>query len=186
MCRWALDVNFPLKVSSTGGRFHYDDSWEAFDTQLAGYEFPGGKTIHREGRSCNVMPVMNRGRGCIIHGTEGSVLMERGGYIVYGPDGKEIRNQREGRKQVSMGTAGGGSLDELHIGNFIRSVNSDEALKSPIDDANPSVTICHLGNMAQRAGGSFHCDPETGKPTDDHQAMELWGREYAPGWEPVV
>ncbi|MEL7163463.1 MAG: gfo/Idh/MocA family oxidoreductase, partial [Bacteroidota bacterium] len=157
-----------------------------YDTQLVGYDFPGGKTIHWEGRSCNGMPIFNRGRGSLIHGTKGSVLMDRGGFIVYDNKGKEIRKEKEGGDQVSMDTRGGGSLDELHIGNFIRAVNSDEKLASPIDDANPSVTICHLGNMAQRTGGSFHCDPETGKPTDDPQAMELWRREYAKGWEPVV
>lgn len=186
MCRWALDVHYPTRVTSTGGRYHYNDAWEAYDTQLVGYEFAGGKTIHWEGRSCNAMPIYNRGRGSLVMGTEGSVMMTRGGYTVYDNRGKEIRTEKEGGDQVNMGTQGGGSLDELHIRNFIAAVNSDEKLKSPIDDANPSVTICHLGNMAQRTGGSFHTDPETGKPTDDPQALELWAREYEAGWEPEV
>jgi hypothetical protein len=46
---------------------------------------------------------------------------------------------------------------------FIKGITHGEELNSPIDDANPSVTICHLGNIAQRTGGSFHCDPETGR-----------------------
>jgi predicted dehydrogenase len=186
MCRWALDVQYPTRVSSTGGRYHFDDDWEAYDTQVAAYEFPGGKTINWEGRSCNGKAFFERGRGAMIHGTEGTVIMDRAGYWVYDLRGKEIRSEMEEGKSVSMGLAGGGGLDDLHAHNFIKGITHGEELNSPIDDANPSVTICHLGNIAQRTGGSFHCDPETGRPTDDHQAMELWGREYEPGWEPTV
>ncbi|MBC6995232.1 Gfo/Idh/MocA family oxidoreductase [Neolewinella lacunae] len=184
LCRWALDVHYPIRVTSTGGRYHFDDDWEAYDTQVAGYEFPGGKTINWEGRSCNGMPMWGRGRGAFIHGTKGSVLLDRAGYWLYDLGGKEIRVVKEEGESVSMGTAGGGNLDDLHIRNFLAGITENEKLNSPIDDANPSVTICHLGNIAQRTGGSFHTDPETGKPTDDPQAMELWSREYEPGWEP--
>lgn len=186
MCRWALGVEYPLHVTSSGGRFHYDDDWEAFDTQIAAYQFPDGKSIHWEGRSCNGMPFFNRGRGALINGTEGSILLDRNGYWVYDLGGKEIRSEKEAGESVSMGTIGGGNLDDLHIGNFIRGINSGEQLNSPIHDANPSVTICHLGNISQRIGSSFHTDPITGKPIDNYQAQQLWGREYQPGWEPKV
>ncbi|MEL6357528.1 MAG: Gfo/Idh/MocA family oxidoreductase, partial [Bacteroidota bacterium] len=186
ICRWALQVDYPMRVTSSGGRFHFDDDWEAYDTQVASYEFPGGKTINWEGRSCNGLAFWQRGRGAFIHGTEGSVLIDRQGYWVYDLAGKEIRKEMERGESRSMDIRGGGNLDELHIGNFIRGINANEKLNSPINDANPSVTICHLGNMAQRTGGSFHCDPTTGKPTDDPQALALWEREYEPGWEPVV
>lgn len=186
MARWALDVGFPEQVASTGGRYHFDDAWETYDTQLASFEFPDGKQIHWDGRSCNGMPIHQRGRGTIVYGTEGSVLMDRGGYIVYDLRGKEIRNVKEEGKSVSMGTSGGGSLDDLHIRNFISAVNSDEALASPINDANPSVTICHLGNMAQRTNSILKCNTKTGMPLDNAAAQALWKREYEPGWVPTV
>ncbi len=43
-----------------------------------------------EGKSCNNVPYYNRGRGALINGTEGSVLIDRGGFIVYDLDGKMI------------------------------------------------------------------------------------------------
>jgi predicted dehydrogenase len=186
MCRWALDVHYPEQVSSSGGRFAFDDAWETTDTQLASFTFPGGKHIHWDGRSCNGMPQWDRGRGSMIYGTEGSVLMDRGGYIHYDLRGKEVEKVEERGDSVSMGTAGGGSLDELHIANFISAVNSDEPLNSPIDDANPSVTICHLGNMAQRTESVLKCDPESGAIQNNEEAAALWSREYAPGWNPQV
>ena len=186
MCRWALDVEFPEQVSSSGGRFAFNDAWETTDTQLASFTFPDGKHIHWDGRSCNGMPMWERGRGSMIYGTEGSVLMDRGGYVVYDLDGKETRREEEAGESVSMDTTGGGNLDELHIGNFIRGINAGEELNSDISRANPSVTICHLGNMAQRTASVLECDPTTGRPKNNEAALALWKRQYEPGWEPVV
>ena len=186
MCRWALGVDYPSKVTSSGGRYHFDDDWETPDTQVAAFEYGDQATINWEGRSCNGLNFWNRGRGSFIHGTEGSVLMDRDGYWVYNLKGEEIRSEREsGLKNNSMGITGGGVLDDLHIGNFLAGINSGERLNAPIEDASVSVTTCHLGNMAQRTGEALHVDTATGKPSSE-AAMKLWGREYARGWSPKV
>ena len=186
MCRWALQVEYPELVTSSGGRYHFDDAWEAYDTQLASFEFSDGKQIHWDGRSCNGMPLYGRGRGAIVFGTEGTVIMDRNGYTLFDLGGKEVRKEEESAQSVSMDTTGGGNLDELHIANFLRGITEDERLNSEIADARPSVLMCHLGNMAQRVGSVLRIDPETGKPMDNPAAMELWRREYADGWEPQV
>ena len=186
MCRWALGVDYPTSIASTGGRYHFKDDWEAYDTQVVGIEYADGKTINWEGRSCNGIPFWGRGRGALIHGTEGSVMMDRDGYIVYDRSGKEVRREKEEGKSVSMGTAGGGSLDERHIDNFLATVNGAGKLNSPIEDANISVTTCHLGNIAHRVGAKLHLDTKTGKPKGNKKAKALWSREYAKGWAPKV
>ncbi len=186
MCRWALQVDYPDLVTSSGGRYHFDDAWETYDTQLASFEFAEGKQIQWDGRSCNGMPVYDRGRGAIIFGTEGSVLMDRGGYVVYDLRGNEVRYEKEMGDSISMNTTGGGNLDELHIANFINGITADEHLNSNIASARPSVLMCHLGNMAQRTGHVLHIDPQTGKPQNDEAAMKLWQREYEEGWKPQV
>ena len=38
ICRWALGVGYPDRVKSSGGRFHYEDDWEFYETQIASYE----------------------------------------------------------------------------------------------------------------------------------------------------
>ena len=78
VCRWALDVEYPTRVTSSGGRFHYDDDWEFYDTQVCSFEFEAGKSITWEGRSCNGRPVEGRGRGASIHGENGTVGLRRG------------------------------------------------------------------------------------------------------------
>ena len=34
VCRWALDVNWPTRVSSNGGRYAFQDDWESFTTTI--------------------------------------------------------------------------------------------------------------------------------------------------------
>jgi len=195
VCRWALDVDHPEKVTSSGGRYHYDDDWEAFDTQVASFEFPGEKMIKWEGRSCNANPVKGTdgdpggGRGAAIHGTEGTLIIDRGGYVVYDNDNNliEYANEAQSEREVSgTGTVGGGSLTENHIANFLAAIRGEEAPRSPIDEGRKSVLLCHLGNIAQRTGNTLEVDPENGRIVDDDEAMALWSREYESGWAPSV
>jgi predicted dehydrogenase len=186
MARWALGVDYPTRITSSGGRFHFNDGWEAFDTQNVGFDYAGKKTINWEGRSCNGFPFWGRGRGTLIHGTEGSVMMEREGFTVYDLGGKEIRQETEKGQTAGIDTTGGGSLTDGHAANLIAAINSGTSLNADIHDANISVTCCHLGNIAQRTTGAINLDPTNGKPINNPAAMALWGREYEKGWTPKV
>jgi len=183
ICRWALDVDYPVKVSSNGGRYHYKDDWEFYDTQIANYDFAGGKSINWEGRSCNGTPFHNRGRGSIIYGTEGTAIIDRNGYEFYDKSNQLIKEAKAGTDNATMNIVGGGDLEKLHIGNFINAIRSGEKLNSPIDEGNKSVTICQLGNIAQEMGRSLEIDYSNGRIVNDKKAMKMWGRKYEKGWE---
>ncbi|MCJ7682214.1 MAG: Gfo/Idh/MocA family oxidoreductase, partial [Candidatus Aminicenantes bacterium] len=186
VCRWALGVDFPIRVTSSGGRFHYSDDWEAYDTQMIGYDFEDGKTITWEGRSCNPFPVMNRGRGVTIHGTEGTVLIDRNGYTVYDMKNKEIKKRLASERNDTLDTTGEGGLTERHIQNFLDAVQKNVVLRSPINQGHISTLYCHLGNIAQRTGSTLHCDSGNGHIKDNPAAIALWSRSYEPGWEPKM
>ena len=186
VCRWALDVDFPERVTSAGGRYHFDDDWECPDTQVASFDFAGGKTITWEGRSCNGSLVEGRGRGASIHGEKGTVILDRSGYVVYDNDSQEIERDLLEGDEDAMDTRGGGGMTDAHVANFVAAIRGLEAPRAPIDDAYKSVHLCHLGNIAQRTGRGLQCDPSTGRILDDPKAAKLWTREYAPGWEPMV
>ncbi len=49
LCRWGLEVNYPVRVSSGGGRYAYDDDWQTPDTQVAYFNFEDQKGISWEG-----------------------------------------------------------------------------------------------------------------------------------------
>ncbi len=186
VCRWALGVDYPVRVSSQGGRYHYDDDWQFYDTQIASFDFDGEKTITWEGRSCNGRPVEGRGRGSAIYGTEGTIILDRNGYELYDRDNKLIKEVKASQEAATMDTVGGDSMTALHIQNFLDGIREGAALHSPIDEGHKSVLLCHLGNIAQETGHTLLCDPVNGHIKDSQDAMGLWSREYAPDWKPQV
>jgi predicted dehydrogenase len=186
VCRWALGVDFPSKVTSAGGRYHFDDDWECPDTQIASFEFESGATITWEGRSCNGRPIENRGRGASIHGTDGTAIIDRSGYIIYDNENNEVARRIRGDTVDALDTRGGGSLTDLHIANFLDSIRDDASPTAPIDAGHKSQLLCHLGNIAQRTEGALTCDPRNGRIVADADAEKLWSRDYEPGWEPKV
>ncbi len=185
VCRWALGVEYPTRVTSSGGRYAYDDDWQFYDTQTCTFEFEGGEYITWEGRSCNGYPVENRGRGAAIHGENGTVILDRNGYVVYDNDNVEIKRRLRSEAEATMDTRGGGSLTDLHIDNFFASVRGEANPTAPIHDGRKSQLLCHLGNIAQATGETLTLK---GDQLDgaSYKAREMWGREYEPGWEPMV
>jgi predicted dehydrogenase len=184
--RWALQIDLPFRVTSAGGRYHFNDDWEAFDTQVASYDFNGGKTVTWEGRSCNGRLIEGRSRGTSIHGENGTVVIDRSGYIVYDNDNNEIKRDIYTRNESTLDTLGAGRLTDLHVANFLQSIRGVEKPRSPIQDAYKGIMMCHLGNIAQRTGRALQIDPATGHIVDDRDAMKYWSREYESGWEPRV
>lgn len=183
ICRWALNEGNPNKVTSQGGRFHFtEDDWEFFDTQIVRYEFDGGKSLTWEGRSCNGRKQYERGRGVMIYGTDGSIMLDRNNYILYDRGGKEVKNESEKQLSQTTNIVGAGGLTDNHMQNFFQGIRAGEELHSPVDIANVSNHLCHLGNMAQDNGGSINVDPATGKVVGNMAAMKTWSREYETGW----
>ena len=186
VCRWALGVDYPVRVTSSGGRFHYDDDWEFYDTQVMSFDFEDGKSITWEGRSCNGLLFHGRGRGATIHGTEGTVLLDRDGYIVYDMDNKEIMRNLKGEKTDQLNTVGGGDMTDIHIDNFLSAIRDGDQLNAPIDEGQKSVLLCHLGNIAQHSGMTLECDVTNGQIKNDKIKEKMWGRTYEKGWELAV
>ncbi|MBN2484946.1 MAG: Gfo/Idh/MocA family oxidoreductase [Bacteroidales bacterium] len=190
ICRWALGVGYPQRVVSTGGRLHFTgDDWEFFDTQMASYEFTGGKTITWEGRSCNGLNHHGTGRGATIHGTKGSIFLDRSKYILYDLSGNIVKTELEDNQGSSGNTADLSGFDKLttrHIGNFADAIRLNAKLNAPIADAAISTQLCHLGNIAQDLKDSLVIDTNSGKVLASDKANAMWKREYAQGWEPAL
>jgi len=187
VCRWALGVDYPIKVSATGGRYHYKDDWEFYDTLVTGFDY-GDKSIVWEGISCQGKKYYNRGRGVTIHGTDGTVLIDRGGYIHWDKKEKVVEeySTHDTQQNATSNLIGGGDMTTQHFQNFINGIKHGETLHSPIEDANVSVTTLHLANIAWKMGRSLRLDPKTGHILGDKKAMAMWKRKYQHGWAPKV
>ena len=184
--RWALEVDYPKRVNSTGGRYQFEDDWEFYDTQLASYEFEGRKAISWEGRSCNNMLIEGHSTGIVVYGTTGAVVVSDGDFRVYDPEHKLVKKIEAGETHKSSDLVGGGSMTQMHIANLRDAIQKGMPLHSPIEDAAKSVLLIHLGNIAQKTEKSIKCNTKDGHVVEDLDAMAMWNRQYEPGWEPKV
>ena len=188
MCRWALGVDWPIRVVSSGGRYQFQDDWETPDTQVIGWDFAERKSIAWEGRSCNDYPVEGLARGAMVFGTTGAALLDGNSYTIFDKNKKVVKEVKEKAVVDPTNTLSGTgiALDQLHFKNFVEAIRTGTRPNSPIEEGHKSVTMLHLGNIAWRVGHELHCDPANGHIQKDAEAVKLWRREYERGWAPVV
>jgi predicted dehydrogenase len=172
ICRWGLQVDYPIRTVSSGGRYGYQDDQETPDTQNVAWQFEGGKEIAYQGLSCSQH---SPGPFVSFYGSEGYLEIDSdGGYKIYDTANKEVS---------SAGQTGWGQAN--HVRNFIDAVRSNDPsmLNQPILSGHKSALLCHLGNAAQRTDRVLHSRSQDGHWTDDAIPNTLWKREYHPQWE---
>jgi predicted dehydrogenase len=185
VCRWALGVDYPQRVTSAGGRYQFKDDWQFYDTLLTSFEYPD-KMIDWEGKCCQGMKFYNRDRGSTIMGTKGTVLVDRGGYEIYDLDGKKTSEFKVGDAASSSDLMGRDSMTDAHFANFIAGIRTGAKLNAPVSVGNVAVTMLQLSNIAWEVNRELHLDTADGKIQNDPQAMKMWGREYEKGWAPHI
>ena len=185
VCRWALGVDYPNRVTSSGGRFQFKDDWQFYDTLVTSFGYED-KIISWEGKSCQGMKYYGRDRGSTIMGTTGTVLIDRDGYEIYDLNGKKTDEFKSGSATSSSDTIGRDSMTDAHFTNFIAAIRKGEQLNAPISDANIAVTMLQLSNIAWEVNRELHLDTKSGRIQNDPEAMKMWGREYEKGWAPQV
>ena len=186
IARWLLEVNYPTKVTSAGGRYHVDDDWEFPDTQNTVFEFGDQKSISWESVSRNGMPSYGQMTGTLIQGTKGSMIVNTNGYRLFDESGNQVKELLSETELDTADLVGINKLSHHHAANTLNAIRSGETLNSPIEEGHKSVLMCHLGNISQQVGRTLQLDPTNGHIQNDHEAAALWGRTYAKGWEPAI
>ena len=174
LCRWGLGVDFPIRVTSSGGRYVFDDDQETPDTHNVCFEFEGKRAITWQGLSCH----RHSGGFVTFFGDKGTLDLEaNGNYTVYDDKDKVVKKH-----------TGSNQGDNEHLANFLDAIRNDKplSLNAEIAEGHKSTLLCHLGNIAHRTGRTLTCDPTNGHILNDNDAMALWTRKYEPGWEPKV
>jgi predicted dehydrogenase len=190
VARWGLGVDFPTRVTSVGGRYHYKDDWETPDTQVITMDYPGRVSLMWECRSSNGRKIEGADRGIIFYGEKGSLDTGGDNYKVYDLDGKLInevsslvsQDDLQGRNTASPSLG----MDSLHVTDFLDAIRNNRRPNCDVELGFKSVVAMQLGNISWRTGHDLKIDPENGHIIGDTDAQKLWGREYEKGWEPVV
>jgi len=183
VCRWALGVDFPHRIGASGGRYHFKDDWQFYDTLLTSYEYDD-KMITWEGKCCQGMKYYGRDRGSCIMGTTGSVVVDRDGYEVFDLKGNKTDEFKTGKATASSDLTGRDSMTDAHFANFIAGIRKGERLNAPVAIGNVAVTMLQLSNVAWEVNRTLELDSADGKIRNDAEAMKLWGRDYEKGWAP--
>ena len=188
LARWGLGVEYPTTVSSSGGRYRYQDDWETPDTQVISLTFGNKAMITWEGRSCNGKSVEANSVGVVFYGENGSMIIESGNaYKIHDLKNnlvKEVKNDRVIDTRNLSDPAQ--ELDAYHIQNFFDGIKKGTPVISDILGGHQSTLLVQLGNISQRTGRTLQIDSTNGHILNDAGALKYWSREYQPGWEPKM
>jgi len=186
LCRWALSVDYPNRVTSLGGRYQFNDDWQFYDTLVTSFDY-GDKMISWEGKSCNGMKYYDHDAGLVVMGTTGSVFIYGdggSGYEVYDLKGNKTGVFKDDDSIPFYDKFDGDTPTNAHFANLIAAISKGEKLHAPISQGNIVVTTLHLSNISWELNRALQIDPQDGKIQDDAQAMKMWSREYEKGWAP--
>ena len=186
---WGLGVDFPIRVSSVGGRYEFKDDWETPDTQVIIMDYPGRVSLMWESRSSNGRKIEGLDRGIIFYGENGSLDTGGDSYRVYDLDGKLVKEVKpsvaesdvQGRNTASPSLG----MDSLHVADFLDALKNNRRPNCDVELGYKSVVAMQLGNIAWRVGRGLTIDPLNGHILGDKEAQKLWSREYEKGWEPT-
>ena len=191
VARWGLGVDFPTRVSSFGGRYHFKDDWETPDTQIITMDFPGRISLVWENRSSNGRKIEGAERGTIFYGENGSLDTGDDNYKVYDLSGKlvtEVRSEADETNNLQGRNTSSPSLimDSLHVADFLDSIRNNRRPNCDVETGYKSVLAMQLGNISWRVNRDLKIDPQNGHIINDPEAKKLWSRTYEKGWEPTL
>jgi len=160
---WGLDVGLPQRISASGSRL---GAAETPDSLQVTYTYPSA-TLTWEHRQWSNHPPEGRSAGVAFYGTNGTLILDRGGWKVY--DALETAGEN-GRADLS-----------LHVADFIDAVRSRRKPSAAIETGVAAATLCHLGNIAYRVGHEVQFDAASSSFADDAAANALLATAYGPG-----
>jgi len=184
---------WPLKVSSTGGKFVWKDDQETPNTQQAAFDF-GDAEMTFDVRNLPTPPealVAMRGAdwvGNIFFGDLGFMVLDQKGFQVYKStagrlSGEQVRGASAGSREKyekTMDETGGNDDTEPHMKNFLDAVRSRDykSLHAEIEIGARSAAFCHLANISYRLGRILKIEPSTGRFVGDAEANAMQTRNY--------
>ncbi|MDR3636633.1 MAG: Gfo/Idh/MocA family oxidoreductase [Isosphaeraceae bacterium] len=167
VARWGLGVEAPLRVSSGGGKYVFDDDQEVPDTQVVTWEFPNACMVW-EHRMWSKHGNEGSGFGIAFYGDKGTLIVDQKGWHV--EDGEKAEGQSSGGQ-------------EAHVQNFLDCVHSRNKPNADIEIGHLSTRLCHLGNIAYRVGRKLTFDGAREAFVNDAEADKLLSREYSSRFE---
>lgn len=156
--RWGLGLTWPQRVCSSVGQRVLRDATETPDSLQVQFDC-GDRTVIWEHRSWSNHAPEGRTSGVAFHGERGTLILDRGGWKIYGCQEPQF--------------ADGSEFVRPHLADFIHSIKTRQRPAADIAEASTSAGWCHLANLSHRVHHELTIDVQTGTPLDD-SAQALW------------
>src|SRR4029079_4983157 len=148
IARWGLNrLDLPFAVSSTGGKYVYDDDQETPNTQIATFDYGNGTEVVFEVRGlitdqAGMLPFA--GGNCVgnrFYGADGFMVIDDDSFKVYKGEKRELAMDVKAERARTTG---------LHMNNFLQAVKSRnyKDLTADVEIGVISANMCHLANIS--------------------------------------
>ena len=172
---WGMQVDFPKRVASVGGKYAFDDIAETPDTQNTLYDF-GDFGLVWEHKAGVGHGAENREHGVAFYGQNATLIVDAGGWEVV-PQGDKVPAEKHAIAEP------GEACRQRLVGNFLNCVKSRQRPIEDIEIGHHVTTVAHLGNLALRTGRSIEFDAANMKVIGNEEANRMLMPEYRKPWE---
>jgi len=195
---WAMKVDGPTAVSSSGKKYFLQDNSDTPDTLQVTFEYPGFVCLY-ESRLLNANSMYGKDYGIEFHGTDGTMFVDRDGFQVYPekrrlepwPEPQGVNPGAHGRKEGKPAEAAPTMQMECvddglfeHVGNMLDCMRTRKRPASDIEICHRTTSACLLGNVALRSDGRILWDVANqrliGGSAKSHALLD---REYRAPWK---
>jgi predicted dehydrogenase len=186
LARWGLGkTTHPRRISSSGGKFIYDDDQETPNTLLTTFHYDDCQIqfevrgLPTNGEGDIVYDPRNKGYiGNLYWGSEGFMSLDFKGFRIYKGEGRELIQQMSYTEPEADDTV-------PHVRNFLAAVKSRNYrdLTADVEEGHISTSLAHLANISYRAGRQIDFDPDAETILHDDVAKRYLSREYRKPFE---
>lgn len=201
---WALGVDAPLTVASSGGKWYFEDCRECADTQEVIWEYPGNLLVRYSTLAHNSFgPNGHPGNksfgsyGVMLQGDKGTLFIDRAGYEIVPQMQMHREKVFEGSREAYDDLTGMGQFftssitpergatsmqHRPHVRNFLDCVRSRAQPAGDIETGHRSTAACLLGNIALRTGAKLQWDGAREQFQNSPAANAMLRRDYRKPW----
>ena len=184
---WGMNLKYPKKINSVGGRYYHNDDWETPDTQIISMEYDKS-VLYLEANSCNGKKTEDATVGVTFYGDKGSLFISGGNeYTIFDLRNKVMKEVKSNLAFEQGNTASPSQqLDAIHFQNFFDAIRKGTQLACTVEMGHQCTALMQLGNIALRTGRTLNLNPANGHIIKDKDAQKYWSRKYEKGWEPKI
>jgi predicted dehydrogenase len=181
---WAIEVDAPRTVVTSGGQLITSGVFQIPDTVEATYEYPG-TAVNESGFLVKFYNRAGRGPdghqyGMQFYGTQGTLFLDREGYTIWPMD--LVHDGWETFGPSAVVTGDGTPQHQPHVENFLDCVRSRQKPHSDVETTHRATSACILGNISYRLGRKLTWDGAKEQFVGDAEANKMLTKEYRKPW----